>query len=200
MPAEGVESEGRRTFLLIVGLEQILLCMLMRVTAFHSADTRDHVPSVDAVYVDRGRSLLLGLRAQDLFNQYDSPCTSLPGLISADIALTSAFRRSSQQFLAFSSNRTQLKSKSTRNSFSELSRPCIFVDGGGGGGEGVGGSESEEEVDVGGIGKRLRSQSMLHLKQSFRQRRTSQQRLAPSKLFTAELASKKIKKPRPPYT
>ena len=55
-----------RHFILIVGLEHVFICMVMEVT--HPFD--DHTPpSVDAVYVDRARSLILELTAQDLFNE-----------------------------------------------------------------------------------------------------------------------------------
>ena len=172
-----------------------------------AASLGNEVPNVDAIYVDRGRSLLLDLRTQDVFNQSDS--TPLPSLISADIALSSAFRRSSQQLLLSSfTNSTQHKPKPARklsDSFSgqvgrpsrQLNRTSLSVDGGEA-------SDSEEEVDsglmmMGGSGKR--SYSMLHLTQSFRQRRDSYQQSS-LKAFTADITSSKkgIKKPRPPYT
>lgn len=153
---------------------------------------QDLSPSVDAVYVDRGRALLLELRAQDLLNLDDAETTPLPNLISADLAVHSLFRRSSRPLVASLSSLTPSKKK--------------LVDPFGIGAKGSidDGSDSEEEGVV--VGSRAnhtrRTQSMLHLKPHFRQRKGQQAAVAKgSSAGSGEVASKKnVATPRPPYT
>jgi hypothetical protein len=173
---------NKREFLLAVGLEQTLLCMLMQQFSTPSLPIPGHLsPTVDAVYVDRGRALLLELRAQDLLNLDDMGANPLPSLASADSAVSSVFRRTSRQLVTSVSQRT--KGRKLSDSFSI---GINSVDNG---------SDSDEEVD--GANCR-RTQSMLHLKQNFRQRKAQQ---IATKNISLELASKKIVAgPRPPYT
>ena len=64
-----VPHDGR-TFLLIVGLEHTLVCMLMQQMKLHpSGDVAP--PTIDAVYVDRARSLIMELKAEDLLAECD---------------------------------------------------------------------------------------------------------------------------------
>ena len=59
-----------RTFLLIVGLERTLVCMLMQQMKLHPSGEVTP-PTIDAVYVDRARSLIMELKAQDLLAECD---------------------------------------------------------------------------------------------------------------------------------
>ena len=54
-----------RTFLLIVGLEHTLVCMLMQQMKLHPSG-EVAPPTIDAVYVDRARSLISELKAEEL--------------------------------------------------------------------------------------------------------------------------------------
>ena len=54
-----------RTFLLIVGLEHTLVCMLMQQMMLHPSG-EVAPPTIDAVYVDRARSLISELKAEEL--------------------------------------------------------------------------------------------------------------------------------------
>lgn len=175
-------------FLLAVGLEQTLLCMLMQQVSAPSVSDGNLSPSVDAVYVDRGRALLLELRAQDLLNLEGTESGSLPALGSADVAVHSVFRRSSRPLVTSASHQATSRSRKMSDPFG-LNRNTID------------GSDSEEEDGVGVGGARRRSQSMLHLKPSFRQRKAQK---AASKGFSSSsgelLGRKNIATPRPPYT
>lgn len=188
LPGNQQQQPPGRMFLLVVGLEQTLLCMLMEQVVL---DSSSQPPSVDAVYVDRGRALLLDLRAQDLLNQDTS--SALPSLISADAALSSAFRRLSRPLISSVSQHSSLvpdKPRKLSDPFGiKLSKSSIDV---------VGSESEEEDSVVGGSGhpRSLRSRSMLHLRPSFRQRRkrtvTVSHADGPSK--------KNPKAPRPPHT
>ena len=59
-----------RTFLLVVGLDHTLVCMLMMQTELHPSG-EVAPPTIDAVYVDRARSLIMELQAQDLLAECD---------------------------------------------------------------------------------------------------------------------------------
>ena len=65
-----------RTFLLIVGLEHTLVCMLMQQMKLHPSGEVTP-PTIDAVYVDRARSLIMELKAQDLLAECDGRSVSL---------------------------------------------------------------------------------------------------------------------------
>ena len=54
-----------RTFLLIVGLEHTLVCLLMQQMELHPSG-EVAPPTIDAVYVDRARSLISELKAEEL--------------------------------------------------------------------------------------------------------------------------------------
>lgn len=54
-----------RTFLLVVGLEHTLVCMLMQQMKLHPSG-EVAPPTIDAVYVDRARSLISELKAEEL--------------------------------------------------------------------------------------------------------------------------------------
>lgn len=59
-----------RTFLLIVGLEHTLVSMLMQEMKLHPSGEVTP-PTIDAVYVDRARSLIMELKAEDLLAECD---------------------------------------------------------------------------------------------------------------------------------
>ena len=199
----------RRSFLLAVGMEQTLLCMLMLQRVSNPQPGIVAPPSVDAVYVDRGRALLLELRAQDLLNPDNTAegeaTAPLPALISADVALRSLFRRSSQQLVTQSASHHGLPASGHQRKLSDplftiSTNSVVDVGGGRGGGGGGGGSDSEEE---GGASMPRRSQSMLHLKPSFRQRRLKRAKggsLGASRAPSSASSSKTVAVPRPPYT
>lgn len=185
-----------RHFLLIVGLEQTLLCMLMQqVTAPSNSHTpSSHAPSLDAVYVDRGRALLLDLRAQDLLNQDFRDSSLLPALISADIALRSVFRRSSKPLLSVVSQHS-VHSPPSSSRVRKHSDPFGFRASSSKGSE----SDEEEGPESGHLDRSRRSHSMLHLKPSFRQRKRSQRGDSPSS-GDLRTSKKGITTPRPPYS
>ena len=187
----------KREFLLAIGLEQTLLCMLMQQVSVPSLPNVAHhpSPSVDAVYVDRGRALLLDLRAQDLLNLDEAETTPLPSLVSADLAVHSLFRRSSRPLVTSLSQHSLAPSKKKMaDPFGISSKSNVDN-----------GSDSEEEgVVIGGRANHTRrTQSMLHLKPHFRQRKAHQVVVAKGSSAGGggESASKKnIAAPRPPYT
>ena len=186
---------GDRHFLLIVGLEQTLLCMLMQqVTAPSNGHApNSYTPSLDAVYVDRGRALLLDLRAQDLLNQDFRDSSLLPALISADIALRSVFRRSSKPLLSVVSQHSVHSPPSAR--VRKHSDPFGIRS------SSSKGSESDEDEEEGPhlVGSR-RSHSMLHLKPNFRQRKVRSQRGDFPSSGDLRTSKKGITTPRPPYS
>lgn len=174
------------------------MCMMMEQVTAHQHQLYQP-PNVDAVYVDRGRSLLLELRAQDLLNQDSLHSTPLPSVVSADMALSSLFRRSKKPILHSMS----------QHSSPALTRTKRLTETVGGGAVGIKlskstsfdriqGSDSEEE----GEGEEdqvvfeRRSHSMLHLKSSFRKRRKAQSHKMSSNL---EQVLQKSRETRPPY-
>ena len=151
-------------------------------------------PSVDAVYVDRGRALLLELRAQDLLSADSLDITSLPSVSSADVALSSLFRRSSSKPLlhSVSQHNSPVVGRSRK-----LSDPFSVKLGRMGQGSD---SEEEEEGGLGGRGAfERRSHSMLHLKTSFRKRKPKFASSSSVEL-TSRKPSGKIPHPLAPYT
>lgn len=65
-----------RTFLLVVGLEYTLVCMLMQQMKLHPSGEVTP-PTIDAVYVDRARSLIMELKAEDLLAECDGRSVAL---------------------------------------------------------------------------------------------------------------------------
>lgn len=180
----------KRTFLLAVGLEQTLLCMLMQQVSAPSVSDVSISSSVDAVYVDRGRALLLDLRAQDLLNLESTESGSLPALSSADVAVHSVFRRTSLPLVTSVSSLTTSRSRKVSDPFG-LNKDSVEV------------SDSEEEEGVAVVTGRLRrrSQSMLYLKPHFRQRKPPQKVVSKGFSSSRELSGRKnVAAPRPPYT
>lgn len=163
--------------------------MLMQQVSAPSLPDTSLSLSVDAVYVDRGRALLLELRTQDLLNVESLEASPLPTLASADSAVHSLFRRSSQQLVTSASQRgslTPAKGRKLSDPFG-ISRNNIDE-----------GSDSEDDGVVVGRANRRRTQSMLHLKPHFRQRKAATKG---SSSGSGELAGRKnIAAPRPPYT
>lgn len=181
-----------RHFLLIVGLEQTLLCMLMQqVTApLNGHAPSSHAPILDAVYVDRGRALLLDLRAQDLLNQDFRDSSQLPALISADIALRSVFRHSSKPLLSVvSQHSVHIRVRKHSDPFGIRTASSK-------------GSESDEEEgpESGHFDRPRRSHNMLQLKPSFRQRKVRSQRGDSPSSGDLHTSKKGITSPRPPYS
>lgn len=198
--SSSVDAEPRpqlcphRTFLLIVGLEQTLLCVLMQQVSTQLPSAEHQLPSVDAVYVDRARALLLELRAQDLLNLDQDCSTPLPSLVSADAMLSSVFRRSSkglvhsvsQHGIAATSSKPRKLSDSV-NPWLLNTRPTKLSD-----------SEEDESPGEGAFSRsNRRSHSMLHLKTSFRKRKAEQSKSVSS---VEQTTSKTTKPPRPPFT
>ena len=64
-----------RTFLLVVGLEHTLVCMLMQQMKLHPSGEVTP-PTIDAVYVDRARGLIMELKAQDLLAECEGRSVS----------------------------------------------------------------------------------------------------------------------------
>ena len=157
-------SQDRRVFLLVVGLEQMLLCMLMQGSTqppsghAHSM----HMPSVDAVYIDRGRALLMELRAQDLLSCDFEAMSSLPSLQSADLALFSLSTHLTRQLqsLQRSSSVTVRERELSDPPSILLSQEEKFVR-----------SSDNHELGVSSSSLPRRTHSMLHLKRPFRQRK-----------------------------
>ena len=73
---EGYSPHDGRTFLLIVGLEHTLVCMLMQQMKLHPSGEVTP-PTIDAVYVDRARSLIMELKAEDLLAECDGRSVAL---------------------------------------------------------------------------------------------------------------------------
>lgn len=164
--------------------------MLMQQVAAPSMSDSNLSPSVDAVYVDRGRALLLELRAQDLLNLEGSEAGPLPSLSSADVAVHSVFRRTSRPLVSSVSQLATSRSRKISDPFG-INRNTMD------------GSDSEEEEKFVPVGKglRRRSQSMLHLKPNFRQRKPQKAVSKGLSSSSGELAGrKKVAAPRPPYT
>lgn len=166
--------------------------MLMQQVSAPSLPDSDMPPSVDAVYVDRGRALLLELRAQDLLNLEGTESSPLPTLTSADVVVHSVFRRSSRQLLSSASHHSSPMPSRSRKLSDPFGITRNIIDAG---------SDSEEEgVAVGGAHRR-RSQSMLNLKPIFRQRKAQRGMARGSSLGGTELSIKRsVSAPRPPYT
>lgn len=164
--------------------------MLMRQGSLVDSDL---FPGVDAVYVDRGRGLLLDLRAQDLLNQDTGDSAPLPALVSADVALHSVFRRSSRPLVVSASHLGNLAAAAGGNrklpSFVATGRNSFD-----------GGSDSDDEAPP--IGGTRRTQSMLHLKPHFRQRKAQRDVARGASLDSGEGGSRKstMATPRQPYT
>lgn len=186
-----------RIFLLVVGVEQTLLCMLMQQVAAHFLPDPRSSPSVDAVYVDRGRTLLLELRAQDLLGMDSGDSTPFPSLVSADAALSSVFRRSSKPLVSSVSQYSSpvFKSKKMSEPFGiKFDRPSFDRE-----------SDSEEEEEEDGPmasthGFPHRSHSLLHLKRNFHQRRAHQSLRKGSASSLERGSGSQNKTPRLPYT
>lgn len=167
----GVNQECR-VFLLVVGLEQMLLCMLMQEGTHpppgpaHSM----HMPSVDAAYIDRGRALLLELRAQDLFSCEFEEKSSLPSLQSADSLLASLSTRLTRRLQLMSQH-----SRSGTASSRKLSDPSgMHFLSQEAPGDKFSGTDDDDVLGVpdwSGSSSPHRSHSMLHLKRTFRQRK-----------------------------
>ena len=169
----------------------MLLCMLMQQQPLHHS-RMNHPPNVDAVYVDRGRALLLELRAQDLLNRDLEHFSSIPCLLSADTALSSLFTRSSRPPVATSSQRDHVSPKKSR----KATDPIFGVRFNSARRLSIEGSESDDEVG-GSSEKPFRTQSMVHVKPSFRQRKIHHSH----SLTGAFSDSKKVVKAlRPAYT
>lgn len=174
-------SQECRVFLLVVGLEQMLLCMLMQESTPHPLDHSYsmQMPSVDVVYIDRGRALLLELRAQDLLSRDFEEISSLPSLQSADSALACLSTHLTRQLLRSSSQHSS-SAVNTRKLSDPFGVRFLSV---GGPGDRVAISDSDDD-DVLGVASDWpssiahRSHSMLHLKRPFRQRKTTMQRKA----------------------
>jgi len=173
------DLDGCRVFLLVVGLDKMLLCMLMRETLppppghVHLR----HTPSVDAMYVDRGRALLVQLKAQDLFLQDFEEISSLPSIQMADSALFSVSGKLTAQVKRSSSHRSSplisrkkknsdplsLRNLSVNRSFSVRSSTHKL-------------NESDSEGDdkaSKSSSSPHRSHSMLHQRRTFRKRKLS---------------------------
>ena len=185
----------QRTFLLITGLEQMLLCMLLQQTTPPPSPQGGSCPSVDAVYVDRGRSLLLELRAQDFLNQDLGETSPFPSLLSADIALASLFTHSSKQ--PTSHHNSPISSRTRK-----LSDPLFGIRFGSTRSlsttEGVAAASDSDDDDA--IAGPLRSHSVIYLKPSFRKRKF--QHLY-SNLYTGDTEKgykRTIKSTRPAHT
>ena len=172
----GTDLDGCRLFLLVVGLDQMLLCMLMQdmlPPPPGHAQFR-HTPSVDAMYVDRGRALLVQLKAQDLFLQDFEEISSLPSVQMADSALSPISSKLTAQVKRSSSHRSSplishrkknsdplgLRNLSTNRSFSVRNSK----------------NESDSEEDDRNSkhsSSPRRSHSMLHQRRTFRKRKSS---------------------------
>ncbi len=172
---QDIGGSGCRMFLLVVGLEQMLLCMLMQESLPPPPDQFLHMPSVDAVYIDRGRALLVQLKAQDLFMQDFEGISALPSIQTADSALSSMTtklasllkRSSSQRSSPFISKKLSdslgIRSSVVNRSFSVRSSNAK-----------TGGSDSDNEgLPTKGSASPQRSHSMLHQKRTFRKRKLS---------------------------
>ena len=174
-----------RMFLLVIGMDQTLLCMLMQLISHQSDNSR--CPSLDPMYVSKGRSLLYELRMQDLFNPDLGQNTPLPSLLSADVALASHLARSNRQL---SSSRSYHSSPITSNRVRKLSDPVFPRFNSARKLSFEAGSDSDDEDNAAGSIQKssghVRSHSMLHLKTSFRQRKQKHQLHANSsaELFT----------------
>lgn len=204
-----VSQQDLRAFLLVIGLEQMLLCMLMQQSS-RCLPQHGQPPNVDAIYVDRGRSLLLELKTQDLFH-HDDNHSLLPSLLSADMALASRFNRSSskhsisasQHSSPFLSGKRKLSDSSDfKSSLAMKFGSSTDVSAAGGGGGGDDGSDSDGETpdgtgSGGGGSKKIhrRSHSMLQLKPNFRHRKMT---IRSTDSFSGKVQA--IKTPCPPYT
>ena len=159
-----------RVFILVVGLERTLLCMLMQENTppllGHASSM--HVPSVDAVYIDRGRALLLELKAQDLLSCNLEAISSIPSLQCADSTLISLSTHLKSQWIPSASPQHSPSTSFRNRKFSDPSGGYYQAE--------PGASDSEEDLpdtgsDWSSSPSPHRSHSMLHLKRPLRQKK-----------------------------